>query len=105
MRSVAEKRGWSQLITGLFLCPLPGLDGAGLQSWEPGLLFFYLFIYLVFLGPHPRHMEVPGLGVKLELQLPAYTTVTATQDPSCICDLLHSSWQRRILNPLREARD
>ena len=26
---------------------------------------FYLFI--IFLGPHPRHMEVPRLGVKSEL--------------------------------------
>ena len=25
----------------------------------------------VFLQPHPRHMEVPVLGVKSELQLPA----------------------------------
>ena len=33
--------------------------------------FIYLF---VFLGPHPAHMEVPRLGVKSELQLPAYTT-------------------------------
>ena len=29
------------------------------------------------LGPRPRHMEVPRLGVKSELQLPAYTTATA----------------------------
>ena len=30
--------------------------------------FRYLFIYLFcFLVPHPRHMEVPRLGVKLEL--------------------------------------
>ena len=50
-------------------------------------------------------MEVPRLGVELELQLPAYTTATATQDPSCICDLYHSSWQRQILNSLSEARD
>ena len=28
------------------------------------------------------HMEVPRLRVELELQLPAYTTATATQDPS-----------------------
>jgi len=34
-------------------------------------------------------MEVPRLGVELELQLPAYTTVTATRD----------------LNPLSGARD
>ena len=44
-------------------------------------------------------------GVKSELQLPAYTTATATPDPSLICHLHHSSWQRQILNPLSEARD
>ena len=30
-----------------------------------GHLFFY-FIFLPFLGPLPRHMEVPRLGVELE---------------------------------------
>ena len=60
---------------------------------------------LSFLGLHPRHMEVPRLGVQLELQLPAYTTATTPPDPSCIFDLHHSSQQRRILNPLSEARD
>ena len=33
------------------------------------------------LGLHLLHMEVPRLGVELELQLPAYTTATAMQDP------------------------
>ena len=33
-------------------------------------------------------------GIELELQLPAYTTATAMQDPSHIFDLRHSSWQR-----------
>ena len=42
-----------------------------------GFFFFFLFFFLV---PQLRHMEVPRLGVKLELQLPAYTTATATQD-------------------------
>jgi len=41
----------------------------------------------------------------LELQLPAYTLATASQDLSHICDLHHSSWQRWILNPLIKARD
>ena len=51
---------------------------------------------LVFLGPHPKHMETPRLGVELELQLPApaqpqqcqipaasvtYTTAHRTIDP------------------------
>ena len=30
-------------------------------------LFFFFFFFLVFLGPHPQHMEVPRLGVELEL--------------------------------------
>ena len=50
-------------------------------------------------------MEVPRLGVELELQLLAYATATATQDPNHVCDLHHSSQQHRILNPLSEARD
>ena len=52
-------------------------------------------------------MEIPRLGVELELQLPAYTTATATtmQDPSCVCDLHHGSRQCWILNPQGTARD
>ena len=50
-----------------------------------------------FLGLHPRHMEVPRLGVEEELQLLAYTTATAMQDPSCICNLYHNSQQYWIL--------
>ena len=50
-------------------------------------------------------MEVPRLGVELELQLPAYATATATVDPSCVCDLNHRSRQCRIFNPLSETRD
>ena len=51
------------------------------------------------------HMEVPKLEIELELQLPAYATATAMPDPSCVCNLHHSSRQCRILNPLSEARD
>ena len=35
----------------------------------------------------------------------AYATAAAMQDPSHVCDLHHSTRQRRILNPLNEARD
>ena len=74
------------------------------QRQAPLLLFFF-FVFLPFLGPLPRHMEVPGLGVKSELLLPAYTTATAIPDLSCVCDLHHSSQQRRVLSPLSKARD
>ena len=66
--------------------------------------FFSLFPFAV-LGPHSQHMEFPRPGVELELQLLAYVTAIATWDPSHICDLHHSSWQCRILNPLSETRD
>ena len=51
------------------------------------------------------YMEVPSLGVKSEVQLPAYTTAVATPDPGSVCDLHHSPQQHWILNPLSEARD
>ena len=47
-------------------------------------------------------MEVPRLGVQLEMQMPAYAT--ATPDLSHICDLHCSSQQHRILSPLSRAR-
>ena len=50
-------------------------------------------------------MEVPRPRAESELQLPAYATATANQDLSRICDLHHSSRQRRILNPLSKTRD
>jgi len=45
-------------------------------------------------------MEIPRLGVESEIQLPAYTTATATPDPSLICDLYHSLQQCHVLSPL-----
>ena len=41
------------------------------EAWCPGLringreldFFFFFFVFLPFLGPHPRHIEVPRLGV------------------------------------------
>ena len=72
------------------------------QYFSLSLSFLNFFL---FLRPHPWHMEVPRLGVKSELQLPAYTTATATPDPRLICSLHHGSQQCQILNPLREARD
>ena len=63
----------------------------------------FIFYFLIILGPHPWHMEVPRLGVTLELQLLAYATASATPDPSHSCDLHCSLQQCRILNPLTGA--
>ena len=59
-------------------------------------LFFFFFF---FLRLHLRHMEVPRLKVKSELQLPVYATVTAMWHLNHICNLHHSSWKQQILHP------
>ena len=50
-------------------------------------------------------MEVPRLGVKLELQFLVYATATAMPDPSYVYNPHHNPRQRWILNPLSKARD
>ena len=45
-------------------------------------------------------LEVHQLGLKLELQLPAYTTATAMRDPSRVYNLHHSSQERWIPQPI-----
>ena len=64
-----------------------------------------VFFFFNFLGPHLQLIKIPRLGVELERQLPVYTTATATQDPSHVCNLHQSSRQRWILNPRSEAGD
>ena len=77
-----------------------------LHGFYSTLIYYLFFVFsFFFLEPNPRHVEVPRLGVELELQLPAYTTASATPDPSHICNLYHSAWPHQILNPLSEARD
>ena len=62
-----------------------------------GILFTYLFIFRVT-------PEAYG-GSEARGQIRASAAGLATQDPSRICDLHHSSQQCWILNPLSEARD
>ena len=50
-------------------------------------------------------LELPRLGVQSDLQPLAFATATATQHPSCVCNLHHSSQQCWILYPLSETRD
>ena len=50
-------------LLGLLQLPVPTLS-LSVTMYDPPPLFF------VFLGPHLWHMEVPRLGVELELQLP-----------------------------------
>ena len=68
------------------------------------VLFCFFAFAFAFLGLHPWHMEVPRLGVELDLWLLAYTTAAVTQDLSYVCDLHHSSQKCGILNSLSESQ-
>ena len=116
--SVSSWNIWDILILKVFIIRnynLPGHPFSILSSWTKVdrrcqfcIVFFcfcFLFVCLVFLGSHLEHMEVPRLRAELELQLQAYITATAVQDPSCVCDLQDSWWQCCFLNPLSNARD
>ena len=75
-----------------------------MQNYLPGKLIyssdklFFLSFFLFFNGCTCAYERPQARG-----QIGA--TATATLDPSRICDLHRSLRQRRILNPLREARD
>ena len=64
-----------------------------LESWKSVYaarsLWVSQFFFFFFLGLYQRHMEVPRLGVKVEIQLLAYITATAMQDLSRVCNLHH----------------
>ena len=64
------------------------------------LPFLKFYLFFCFLGPCPRHMEVPTLGVESEPQSQQHR-IWATS----VWDLHHSSRQCWILNPLSEAWD
>ena len=67
----------------------------------PQLASFFFCIFFVFFR---AALEAHG-GSQARGRIRAVATATAMPDPSHVCDLFHSSWQRCILNPLREARD
>ena len=70
-----------------------------------GASYIFFFFFLVFLARHPQHTEVPRLGVKSELQLPAYITATARPDPSHIAAYTTAHGNTQILSPLSKTRD
>ena len=89
---VCTQRNSKQILTDVFETisrSLPLKDIALLFSFYS----FYSCIYGIWKFPGQ------GLGVKPELQLPAYATPIAKPDVSHIYDLCYSLRQRQILNP------
>ena len=66
------------IYTHTYICVIHIYTHIYIQKYTEHKSFFFSFC---FLGPFLWHMEVPNLGVESELQLPAYTTATATPEP------------------------
>ena len=73
----------------------------GLKENSVTVTFFFSFCF--FRATHVAYGTSQAKGQIAAIA--AYTTVTATWDPTCICDLHHSSWQHWILNPPSKASD
>ena len=85
--------GWVGIWTGGWVGGWTGQMDRTTHTVPLSRMLFSFFV--LFLGLHLQHMEVPRLGVESELQLPA--TATATPDPSHVCTLRCSWWQHQIL--------
>ena len=101
----------SSSVASIYWAALPNLGtarGKYCKRWKkcpaPRALL-RTFFFFFFSGPHLVHVEVPKLGVTLELLLLAYTMVTATTDPSHICNLCLRLRQHWIINMTSKARD
>ena len=70
-----------------------------------GLNLYVLFYFIFDLFAFSRATPAAYGDSQVRGQIRAYTRATATQDPSHICNLHHSSRQHWILNPLSKARD
>ena len=68
-------------------------------------LFLKPFFFLLFRAAPAAYGDSQVRGPNRATAAGPHTTAIAMQDPSHICDLHHSTWQRRVLNPLSEARD
>ena len=97
-----ERNLWFCLINRTLKFNFGPFIGAAISF--PLLFLFFSFLSFFFRAT-PTAYGKSQAGVKLELQLLAYVTATATPDPSHIYYLHHSSQQCWILNPLKEARD
>ena len=95
----------SFIRSNIFFGAVFGFSIYSMSSANTYSFFFSFFFWFLIFRATPWHMEVPRLGVELELQLPAYATATSMRDPSHVCNIHHSSWQHWIPDPLSEARD
>ena len=101
---ITFQRGNSLKILKLEARNISGRETCLVFDFFVCLLVCFVLFHLLFRA-EPAAYGSSQARVKLELQLPAYTTAIEAQDPSHVYDLHHSSWQHWILNSLSEVRN
>ena len=68
--------GQFSLKTFLFIIMTYNMTNIIITTIAKGIVqhAFYIPWFFFSLGPHLRHIDIPGLGVESDLQLPAYNT-------------------------------
>ena len=66
-----------EMDTQRLLCP-------GVLQGPARFHYYYYFMSFVFLGLHPKHIEVPRLGVESEPQLPAMPQPQQCRSERCL---------------------
>ena len=71
----------AQTQKGKDACPRSHSQVGGTRAQPDSFIWIFLFFFLVFLGLHLRHMNIPRLEVKSELHLQPTPQLMATLGP------------------------
>ena len=85
-------------------CQLPCCMDHKVFFQQCGLKSFLFSFFLLFRSKPTSYGSSQTRG-QIRTASASYTTATATQDPSYVCNLHHSLRQHQIVNPLSKARD
>ena len=81
-----------------------GMSNKRIHFQSQMLLFYFILVFLSFQGCTCGIWRFPGQGSNCSCNCQPKPQ-PAVPDPSQVCDLHHSSWQRWVLNPLGKTRD
>ena len=82
------------------------LEGrAGLAFFPPYSFCLFVFVFFAISWATAAAYGGSQARGRIGSVVVDYTRTTVKRDPSCICDLHHSSWQCQLPDPLSKARD
>ena len=100
-----SREGWGQKVAGKSGSSELALTSLMNNVLAAALLIFFFFGFVLFFCVfRPAPAAYGGSQARGPIRATA-ASLHRRSDPSHVCDLHHSSWQHRILDPRSEARD